>query len=506
MNLTELPQALAVAPFRRKLLAAFGLGAIAALGHSPLSIPLLTFGALVSLFWLFGKMNSHRQAVWLGWVSGSGYFTVTMSWIVNPFLVDAENQGWMAPFALVLLATGLALFWALAFLVAFRAGTTSRSRIVALVFSLTLAEMARAYLLTGFPWGLLAYIWVNGPVMQWAAWIGPHGLGAVTMAIAASVILFRNAVTGAICAAFVFGLVWSSGYLRPQILVVSPVSDPVWVRLVQPNAPQTQKWDPAFAQTFFERHLRLTAEPSEHPLDLVIWPETAVTFWLEDTPNKQREIAASVAAETTVVLGIVRAQGQRVFNSLVALGSDGSAVRVYDKSHLVPFGEYIPLGDWLDSIGLAGFSPATGGGFSAGPAPRILELGRAGKVLPLICYEAIFPQLLNQNSERPDWILQITNDAWFGELSGPQQHLAQAQMRAVEQGVPFVRVANTGVSAVIDAYGRIVASLPLGTEGKLDAKIPQAHPPTLYSRTGDGPLFILMLLGLIAVVKVRRFI
>ena len=210
--------------------------------------------------------------------------------------------------------------------------------------------------------------------------------------------------------------------------------------------------------------------------------------------------------KTTVVIGVVRAEGSRVFNSLAALGPDGSAVMVYDKSHLVPFGEYIPFGDWLDTIGVHGFAPRTGDGFSAGPAPRILNFGRAGKVLPLICYEAIFPQLLNQNNERPDWILQITNDAWFGHISGPQQHLAQAQMRAVEQGVPFIRVANTGVSAVINANGRIVASLPLETEGKLDAVIPGAHSPTLYSRTGDWPLLALMLLGLTATARLRRFI
>ena len=505
MNFVVLPHSLAAVPFRAKLLAGFLFGAIAGLGHSPLSLPLLTVGALVLLMWLFGTVRGQRQATSLGWVTGSGYFAVTMSWIVNPFLVDAENQAWMAPFALVFLATGLALFWALGFWVAYRVGASSRSRTVALVFSLTLAEMGRSYLLTGFPWGLLAYVWVDNWVMQWAAWVGPHGLGVVTFAIAAVAVTGRNAKLGGLTALAFLGMVWLVGHVRSEV-PEGPKAEQVWVRLVQPNAPQKQKWDQTFVQSFFEKQLRLTAEPSSHPIDLIIWPETSVPFWLEDTPNFQRRIAMAADPKTTVVIGVVRAEGSRVFNSLAALGPDGSAVMVYDKSHLVPFAEYIPFGDWLDTIGVHGFAPRTGDGFSAGPAPRILNFGRAGKVLPLICYEAIFPQLLNQNNERPDWILQITNDAWFGHISGPQQHLAQAQMRAVEQGVPFIRVANTGVSAVINANGRIVASLPLETEGKLDAVIPGAHSPTLYSRTGDWPLLALMLLGLTATARLRRFI
>jgi apolipoprotein N-acyltransferase len=225
------------------------------------------------------------------------------------------------------------------------------------------------------------------------------------------------------------------------------------------------------------------------------------------------EYAPSVATMITeasggrpVATGIQREEAGRFFNSLLVLEGDGRQRASYDKHHLVPFGEYIPFGDlafrWF---GISAFAAQSGATYSAGPSPAVLDLGALGKVLPLICYEAVFPRLVNAAPVRADWMLQITNDAWFGVRTGPFQHFDQARLRAVEQGLPLVRVANTGITAVVDARGRVVAALPFGTMGVLDAAVPGALPPTPYARFGDLPFGLLLLgLGLMGLRRPRR--
>jgi apolipoprotein N-acyltransferase len=277
------------------------------------------------------------------------------------------------------------------------------------------------------------------------------------------------------------------------------------LRLVQPNAEQGLKWDPDQARLFFDRQLSFTAAGSRP--DLVIWPETAVPYLLEENPVVG-ELIAEAGRGSPVAVGVQRVKGRQFWNSLAVIGPGGRVTANYDKHHLVPFGEYIPFGDVLyDWLGLVAFAARQGNGYSPGPGPVVLDLGgNLGKALPLICYEAIFPQDLRAAPERADWILQITNDAWFGTWSGPFQHLAQAQLRAIEQGLPLVRVANTGVTAVIDARGRTVDSLPMGEAGYLDARLPGALPATPYARWGEGPVLLLLLglaLGLWAAARRR---
>ena len=484
------------------VLVAAGLGALAGLGHSPFDWPFVTLLAFAALFWLAGAEVSPRRAAVLGWAAGSGYFAVTLHWIVNPFYVDAANQAWMAPFALVFMATGLALFWGVAFGLARR---VAPGRALPMVAGLVLAEMARSYLLTGFPWGLVAYIWVDTPVMQLAAWTGPHGLTFLTLLIAALPLLARPPILRfALAPLFVAGT-WAAG-VSIGAQPVPPPAEQVHLRLVQPNAPQHLKWDRATAQMFFQRQLDLSLQPSEVKPDFIIWPETAVTFWLGESPEAEAMMARTLAPDSRLVFGAIRAAGRRAYNALAVLDQDGVVDQVYDKSRLVPFGEYIPLGDVLADFGIQGLAARDGQGFSAGPGRQLLDLGAAGQVMPLICYEAIFPQLVNGWTARPDWILQITNDAWFGHVAGPQQHLAQAQFRAVEQGLPLVRVANTGISGVIDARGRIRAAIPLDEAGFLDVDLPGALPQTLYSRTGDWLVLILSLFLLISPGIKRRSI
>jgi apolipoprotein N-acyltransferase len=265
------------------------------------------------------------------------------------------------------------------------------------------------------------------------------------------------------------------------------------VRLVQPNAPQHQKWDPAWAPIFFQRQIEASAA-APRP-DLIVWPEAAVPVLLEDAGPAFDAIAAA-AGGVPVALGIQRRDRARIYNSLVVLDETGAVGDLYDKHHLVPFGEYFPLGDLAAGFGLYGFAAREGDGYSAGPGPALVDLPGLGRALPLICYEAVFARDVNRAPGRPDLLLQVTNDAWFGTRIGPYQHLAQARMRAVEQGLPMVRVANTGISAMIDPLGRITAMLPLGEAGHVDAALPAPLPPTLYARTGDLALFALLLVAL----------
>jgi len=215
-------------------------------------------------------------------------------------------------------------------------------------------------------------------------------------------------------------------------------------------------------------------------------------------------VIGEAAAGTPVVLGVQRAQGFDYYNGLIVLGADGTAQSGYDKHHLVPFGEYMPLPWLFRRLGIPALAERVDGGFSAGPGPKLIDIPGIGAALPLICYEAVFPQHSRSPGARPRLLLQVTNDAWFGTYAGPQQHLAQARMRAIEQGLPLVRSANTGISAVVDARGRVTASLPLGVHGHVDAVLPPALKPTMYARTGDAPVAVLLLLWAVLLMRQVR--
>ena len=483
---------------RAQQLLALLMGVFAGLGQAPWNLWWLALPALVVLVALFSTTERAKQAALIGWSAGLGYFGLVLFWIVEPFLVDVARHGWMAPFALVGLAGGMALFWGLAFALARRMGGGT----VTLALAWTATELLRSYILTGFPWGLLSYIWTETPVLQLAAVFGPHGLTLLTLLFAASVHRFLLRQTPrTLGSVLLLGAFYPLGaFYTPGTLEPTDEPRPV-VRLIQPNAPQHQKWDPEMIPVFFRRQLDFTA--AEGNPDLIIWPETAVPYALTaDSPVLP--LISDAAGEAQVVFGAQRRDGDRGFNSLAVVDSTGFLQAVYDKHHLVPFGEYVPGGSVAANMGLVGFAAQNGFGFSPGPGPVLLDLGPLGRVLPLICYEAIFPQDVNAAPGRPDWILQITNDAWFGKVTGPYQHLAQARFRAVEQGLPMVRVANTGVSAVIDATGQVVESLPLGQAGYLDAALPDAAYATFYSQTGDS-LVVLLLIVFSGVRLIARF-
>ncbi len=494
------PEKLAGLTGKRQMLMAFSGGAALGLVQAPWSFPAAFFIAIPVLFRVQSGATSARRAALLGWLAGLAYFGLTLSWLVEPFMVDAASQGWMAPFALFFMAAGLAVFWAVAF------GLAQRGNLLLFAVFWTALELARSYLFTGFPWALIGYGWVDTPLMQAASVIGVPGVGFLTLV---SILLLvdgglRRRGVAALSGAAILVAMWAGGMVRLS-QPVSPRAEPFTVRLVQPNAAQELKWLPEFMPVFFERQLALTAGDGGPQPDLVIWPEAAVPF----IPAARRDLLMrmTVAAKgARVVFGARRVDAaNNWYNSLYMLDPSGEISAVYDKQHLVPFGEYIPLSGLIWRLGIDSLTALTGNGFTAGQRAQLIGTQKVPPFLPLICYEAIFAQDIPRTGPRPQWLLQITNDAWFGKFSGPYQHLAQARVRAIEQGLPLVRVANTGVSVVTDPYGRILKILPLGVAGAVDAVLPAPLEPTIYSRTGDWPVGgLLAALAILQLFRLRR--
>ncbi|WP_134724416.1 apolipoprotein N-acyltransferase [Paracoccus luteus] len=476
-------------------------GAAAALGQAPWGLWPVTLAAMAVMLWRVSRAPDARAALRRSLAIGTGHFAVAMLWIAQPFLVQPEIYGWMAPFALTLTALGGGLFWAAPGWLGHRLGHDAASRAVAVAVLLVGSDWLRGWIFTGLPWALTGHVWIDTPAAQIAAWGGALALSALTMA-AAVLPVTQGLRRGTVLAAMLVGAAWLAGLAR--LAQPLPPDTPHVIRLVQPDADQTLKWDPVWAPQFYQRLIDLSSAPmggssdGRRP-DAVVWPETSVPFLLDQAEPALAQIAAASGAPTLV--GIQRSQGMAWFNSLAEFTADARIGQVYDKFHLVPFGEYIPWGDALARVGITAFAAQSGSGYAAGPGPRVLDLAGLPPVQPLICYEAIFPQDLARHAgRRPEWLLQITNDAWFGTLSGPYQHLAQARLRAIQSGLPLLRSANTGVSAAVDARGRLRGSLALGTSGALDAVLPGALPATLWWRWGDAPILAALAAALAALI------
>jgi len=492
---------------RRQWLVALS-GAVAAFGLSPFELWPMAWAGFTGIVLLVAVAATAKGAALTAWIGATAYFAVALHWIMEPFFVDAARHGWMAPFALALLAGGLALFWALAGWVAARLvpGARPGLRLAALAGLLILSEAARATVFTGFPWAHPGHILIGSPLLALAPLAGPHGLTVIVLglsaAIAAALVLrpllaLGLAVLPVVAAVIAVAVVPVETETAPG----API-----VRLIQPNAPQHLKWRADMVPVFFQRSLDLTAAA---PLDggpapdLIVWPETALPVLLERSDEARLRISEAGGA-AQVLLGGQRFQGFGARNTAALLTPEGMIAQVYDKHHLVPFGEYMPGGPLAEALGLRGLAEVLGGGYAPGPGPELIDVGGAlGQAFPMICYEAIFPGYIRQ-VDRPDWIVHLTNDAWFGAFSGPFQHLALARLRAAEQGLPVLRAANTGVSAVIDGRGHVRASLRLNEAGFLDAALPVALPPTIYARTGDIPLLVLVFLATAACLLAAR--
>jgi apolipoprotein N-acyltransferase len=484
---------------KRRLLLAFLLGALSALALPPIHfLPVLAV-AIPVLLALIGEAESWRRAAATGWCFGFGLYVVGLYWITEAILIEAARFWWLVPLAVPALAAVLAGFVAASCVAAWWARPGWR-RAVALAGAWVLADLARQFVATGFPWNPWGSVWAMpngfGDVMQQpAAVIGVHGLTLLTLLVAATPALGRRAMALGVAGL----LAWGGFGLWRLSLPVIP-APPLDVVLVQGNVPQGQKQSRAFALAAFRRYLALTAEGVARAgavPTVAVWPETASPFALAVDPNARAAIAE--AARGPALIGSVRwgADG-RPRNALMALAGGGPPVAVYDKWHLVPFGEYQP--SWAE----IGIQLVPGGGFAPGPGPRTLHVPGLPPVGPLICYEAIFPAQVVDEADRPDWLVNVTNDAWFGNSSGPRQHLAAARMRAVEEGLPLLRAANTGISAGFDAFGREQARLGMNRTGTLVVRLPGRLPPTPFARFGLTLPGLLAALCLAAAFARRR--
>jgi len=483
------------------------LGALAALALPPVgAIPLLAV-AFTGLVWLIDASARPRAAFAAGWFFGVGFFVAGLYWIGIALLVDVARFGWMIPFAVGGLAAVLALYAGLAAVVAYLAAPAGAGRVAALAVAWAAAEWLRGVLLTGFPWNPIGSVWAVLPAMMQAASVaGVYGLGLLTVAVAASPAAGRGrtAWRWAGAALLLLALLWSAGALRLAAAPSGTVPG-VTLRLVQPDIPQAIKWREDLAAAHFARLLALSTAPAAGltagPAPThIVWPETATPYFLAADAARRHAIAGAVPPGGLVITGSVRIErdagaGTRIWNSLHAIDGAGAVRATYDKAHLVPFGEYVPFRAVLD---VAKVTPGAID-FTPGPGTVTLALPGLPPASPLICYEVIFPGAVARRDARPGWLLNLTNDAWYGRSSGPYQHFVTAQFRAVEEGLPVVRAANNGISGVIDAHGRVVARLGLARRGHLDAALPLAlAAPTVYARIGDWPLgaLVALVLGL----------
>ena len=486
--------------------AALIAGAATALAFPPFGLlpGLLGYGLLMSLFDAADPQRPLRSAFWRGWLAGSVFFLISTWWVSEAFFVDAEKHAWQAPFAIGFMAGGLGLFWGLMG-AAYRAiAPKGALRVLAFAGVFGLFEWLRGHVLTGFPWDLAGESWPAGDaVSQTAALVGAYGLGWITVAASAAPVLLleagdRRVRIGAVTAA-ALALAGAYGYGRARLADAAAVSPTApMVRVVQADFDEEADYTDARLQAILARYVELTARPAARRPDIVVWPEGAIPAaandYLAEGTWTRAAITGALRPGQSLLVGAYRVSGSpdapAYYNSLLALRDQAGGLRLtglYDKFRLVPFGEYLPLERWLKPLGVNKLVNV-GDGFSTGPAPQPIAPAGMPRVQPLICYESLFPGFARTSAAgRPAWIVNVSDDAWFGHTYGPLQHLNLASYRAIEEGLPIVRATPTGVSAIIDAYGRIRpgARLDHGASGVIDAPLPPAVARTSYELWGD---------------------
>ena len=499
--------------WRRRAIACIS-GAIGALALPPFSLVGLIVAPMTVAVWLIdGATDSSgarplsaglRMAFGAGWWMGLGYFVCGLWWVGSAVLVDADKFAWALPLAVIALPAGLAVFPALGFAVARLFWSSSPMRIFALAFGLGVSEWARGLLFTGFPWNDIGMaLGANLTLAQIASLVGLHGLTFLAIAIfAAPATLWRvggrrPAFTPTIVAAVTLSLIAGFGAVRLTAPASATVPG-VKLRLIQPNISQGASFAPENRDAILRHYLAMSDRPTNSARNGVqdvthlIWPESAFPFILSKDAQALGDIAALLGAGQTLITGAARVETSAggepsYYNSIEVLDRDGLRPERYDKQHLVPFGEYVPFESVLENAGVTQFVQVPGG-FTQGSGTRILNIQGLPSATPLICYEAIFPVEIGDalsGASRPGWMLNVTDDAWFGLTPGPYQHFAQARLRAIELGLPLVRAANSGVSAVVDGFGREIVVAPLGAEAVLDAGLPKPLPPTWQSLFGS---------------------
>ncbi len=498
-------------------------GAAGALALPPFDVLPALVVSLVPAVWLLdgcaagvGRFSAAtlKAAAFTGWSFGFGYFVAGLWWLGSAFLVEPDQFAWALPLGVLGLPAGLALFHALGFVVARVLWSHGPWRIFALAAGLGLSEWLRGTILTGFPWNaygmaLGAHLWLA----QFAAVVGLHGLTVLAVVIGAAPATIATGhgrrerwAPAALALLLVATLAGFGAWRIPA--GPSPTVPGVKLRIMQPNIAQDDKFRPENREAIMRHYLTLSDRVTspENPgltgVTHLIWPESSFPFLLARDPQALTQIAALLPKGATLVAGAVRADAPmpgetrpHFYNAVQVVDSDGTILDSSDKAHLVPFGEYLPLADLLTSLGLRQFV-ATPGGFEAGARRKMLDVPGLPPVAPLICYEAIFPGDVRPESGVPGVMINLTNDAWFSLTPGPYQHYAQARLRTIEEGLPLVRAANDGISAVVDPYGRELGRLPLGVEGVLDSPLPAAAPASIFARAGASVWWILLILCL----------
>ena len=481
----------------RATVCAFLAGAVGVLAFAPFGLfpfLLLSFAVLVVLL---EAAQTTMQGALRAWSWGFGQFLFGLYWVGYAFMVDPQAHAWQMPFAILFLTGGLALFPALAGALTVYAGQRRASFVFLLAAAYSATEWLRGHVFTGFPWNLPAYGWGSAlGFLQSTAVIGAYGTTLLTVFLGASFAhllgqAFRWRLPAA--AALACALIWAGGVVR-LAQHESAIVPGALVRIVQPNVPQAEKYKLPFIRRNWDRLIGPSiATPS---YSILVWPEAAPPFLLEREPVALEIIRRLTQSGKTLITGAERVEFEpnrdyRFFNSLMIFGPGGQRLGTYDKFHLVPFGEYVPFARVLNKVGITKLTRGEAG-FSAGAGPRTFALTNAPAVGPLICYEILFPGDVTGNP-RPGWFVNVTDDSWFGPSTGPYQHLLTARVRAIEEGIPVVRAANTGVSAVIDPLGRTIATLGLNKFGALDAPLPAALAPTPYARFGDLGFWLLLI-------------
>ena len=494
-----------------KCVSAFAAGLVGALALAPLYIWPALLIAVPLWLWLLERATL-RQSFFIGWSFGFGWFTASLYWIGIAFLVDAGTYGWLLPLAVTGLPAFLALYWGAAAWLVNLFGQRGLWRILVFASALTLAEYARANLFTGFPWNTPGYAGLASlGFSQAACVVGLWGLTFLVLTASATPLVFiAKQYRAGLAMIMAFGLILAAGEWR---LASHPQVDheKIRLRIVQPNVPQSEKWRFENSDEIFMRLLSLSdrrtpdAPQGAHNFTHIIWPESAVPFLMEEQQTALSAIARLLADETLLLMGGLRRElaggpeieDDLIFNSLLAISGSGEVIGRSDKFHLVPWGEYLPLETWLAPLGLRRLVTLPGS-FVAGKGPQTVELPATPAFSPLICYEIIFPGSVAERASRPQFLLNVTNDGWFGASSGPYQHFDQGRLRAIEEGLPLVRAANTGISGVVDGLGRIREKSRLNEESIVDALLPQALPATIYSKSGDFPAIFAFILGVLA--------
>lgn len=495
-----------------------GFTAVAAL--PPYYHAVFFFVAFSGLMILLNRTESKRQAAVLGFCFGFGYFSAGLAWVSNALMIDGMGFQTLAPFPPLGFGLWGGLFPAAACLAAFCVPKGLR-RVIAFSAAWGILEWVRSWLFTGFPWNLIASIWTDYPAMiQSASVWGAYGLGMISVFAAGLLSLgvgllkekkYTRAVIPFLCAAAVIGGLYGFGVLRlKRAPAVSETIRGTMIRLVQANIPQGKKWSDDDAERNLMTHVHLSRAKGAEQVTHVVWPETATQFLLLNNDFARSMVTSALLPGSILMAGSLRAdpvEGAfppfKMYNSIVVLNDIGVYLGSYDKSHLVPFGEYAPLSSvfpFIRKLTPVGFDFSVGGGVRTVTLPRTLPVGM------LVCYEVIFPGQVADNQVRPYWLLNVTNDGWYGISAGPHQHFAAAQMRAVEEGLPLARAANTGISGMIDAYGRVTAVLELGKKGVVDAGLPRrTEKTTFYGKYGNRiPLAMAVFFLLLSFLPLKK--